>query len=250
MSDKESAQNVIESYRKRQQMSQRLPVILLFVAAIVLIAVAAVIIFSSVGDQPIPFLSPKPTETATPTVTATATRTATATSTVTLTPTELPPTITPTPTDTSTLSGPSIYVVQDGDTLYSIAQKFGLDLLVLYAMNPQIDAANPIIRVGDQIIIPAPNTTLPTATPIPPGWKGTVEYVVAEGDNLYTIAFKFNSTVDAIVKENNLKNANDIRVGDKLKILVNIVTPVPTATVGTVLPTVAVPPTSTLTPTP
>jgi LysM repeat protein len=66
---------------------------------------------------------------------------------------------------------------------------------------------------------------------------------------LGTIAAAFNSTVEAIVAENKLANANDINAGVILKIPVNIATPVPTATVGTVYPTVIIPTNTPLPPT-
>ena len=134
---------------------------------------------------------------------------------------------TPTPA-----TGP-VYVVQEGDTLFGIAEKFNVDLLTIYALNPNIDPENPVIRPNQEILIPSPDTKLPTATPIPPDFRGTIEYTVAAGDTLETIATRFNSTLDAILKLNpTLENANDIRVGDKIKIPVNIATPVPTSTPG------------------
>jgi LysM repeat protein len=240
---------VIEAHRKRQQASQRMPTIIMIVAALLLVVGAAVLIFYLLGPQDRPLFGPAPTETPTITPTTTLTSTPTATHTPTETPTS-PPTDTPTPTVTETPSGPFEYVVEEGDTLTSIAEKFQTDVLVILALNPQIDPTTLIIRVGDKILIPAPDTELPTATPLPTGLApGTlIEYVVVSGDTLEAIAQRFNSTVDAIVEQNDLENANDIRVGDKLQIPVNLVTPVPTATVGTIFPT-AVLPTGTPTPT-
>lgn len=241
MSDKESPQSVIESYRKRQQMSKRMPTIIMVLAAILLIVGAAAIIFYLLnpGGFSLPF---GPTETPTPTETATATFTATATNTATVTVTPLP-TDTPEPTVTPTPSGPFEYTVQENDTLSSIADKYETDIDTLLALNPWIDATTLIIRVGDKILIPAPDTILPSPTPVPSDLPyGTIiEYRVVVGDNLWIIASKFNSTVEAIVEENELENANDISAGQLLKIPVNLVTPVPTATVGTVYPTAAVP---------
>ena len=42
-------------------------------------------------------------------------------------------------------------------------------------------------------------------------------YTVKSGDNLYSIARKFNTTVDSIKKKNNL-NSNLLSVGQKLVI--------------------------------
>jgi LysM repeat protein len=242
MSEKESARDVIDAYHKRQQRSQKTPMIILIIAAILLVVGAAVVVFAVLSPTN-PLASLMSTDTSTPTATFTATNTATVTSTATETPTLAPPTETSTPTATETPSGPSIYVVQEGDTLGSIAEKFNTDLAVLLALNPQIDPKLLIIRVGDQILIPAPDTKLPTTTAVPSDLpKGTIiEVAIVSGDTLEALALRYNSTVALILKENpDITNSNDIRVGQIIKIPVNVATPVPTATVGTVFPTIAV----------
>jgi LysM repeat protein len=241
MSQKESPQKVIEAHRKRQQMRQGTPMAVMIGAAILLIVGAAALIFWLLGDNsPFKAATPTPTVTFTPTMTYTATPRP-ATITPTITPTSSP-TETATPTITPTPSGPFEYTVQQGDNLGDIATRFGTDIPTLLALNPSIDPVTLIIYVGQKILVPPPNMQLPTATTVstlvPPGTL--ISYTVLPGDSLGTIAVRFNSTVDAIVKENKLANANDINAGDILKIPVNIATPVPTATVGTVYPTVIV----------
>jgi LysM repeat protein len=242
MSQKESPQKVIEAHRKREQMRQGTPMAVMIGAAILLIAGAAALIFWLLGDNsPFKSATPTPTITFTPTVTATVTPLP-ATDTPTITPTSLP-TETATPTVTPTPSGPFEYTVQEGDNLSNIATKFGTDLLTLLALNPDIDPTTLIINVGQKILVPPPNMQLPTATAVSPSVPaGTlISYTVMPGDTLGAIAIRFNSTVEAIVKENKLANANDISAGKIIKIPVNIATPVPTATVGTVYPTVIIP---------
>ncbi len=228
MSDKESAQNVIEAYRRKQQAARKAPLII-GVAAILLIAGAAFLIFWLLGsDLPkisLPFLAtntPTPTETMTPTVTATST------STPTITPTE---TASPTITLTPTHSGPFIYQVEEGDTLWSIAVKNNVDLLVLITVN-NLDPANPNIRVGDKLTIPGVDTELPTSTPLPADIRrgAKIEYRVQLGDSLLFIANQFNSTVEAIKEANKINNENEIFVGQVIIVPVNLVTPAPTAT--------------------
>ena len=253
MSEKESAQNVIESYRKKQQAAQRAPLIL-GIAAVLLIVGAGAIIFWLTGPNK-PAIALFATKTPTPTITPTVTPTHTATATATVTSTKMPTatlTLTPTP------QGPFVYEVVEGDNLYAIAQKFKVDLYVLMAIN-NLDPTNPVIDIGDKLTIPGPDTQLPTSTALPANiGKGTkIEYLVQPGDTLAIIAQKFNTTIDDImaVKENKLENANAIFVGQKLIIPVNMVTPVPTNTPGpsptagpskTTAPT-AVPPTATST---
>jgi LysM repeat protein len=226
MSDKESAQNVIEAYRRRQQSARKAPLII-GISALLLIVGAAILIFWLFGSG-LPKISLFASETPTPTLTFTPTTTATKTSTPTVTPTE---TITPTESVTPTQAGPFIYQVEENDTLWGIAQKFKVDLVVLIIVN-NLDPKNPTIRVGDKLTIPAPDTKLPTATPLPTDIRrGTkIEYQVQYGDSLLSIALKFNSTVDAIKKENNIENENQISAGVTLIIPVNLVTPVPTST--------------------
>lgn len=56
----------------------------------------------------------------------------------------------------------TLYVIQQGDTLYTIAQRFNVTLSVLLAANPGIDPNN--LRVGQTICIPV-QTLTPVSTP-------------------------------------------------------------------------------------
>jgi LysM repeat protein len=236
---------VIESYRRKRQGPRSSSLLLLITVMVVIIGAAVLVVWIIGPNNP---LKPKPTATPTitPTRTFTATYTPTASPTITLTPTTVPPTETLLPTATPTMSGPSWYIVQEGDTMTGIAEKFGIDLIVLLNMNPGIDPNT--IKVGDKIIIPAPNTALDTPTPIPSDWRGTIEYRIASGDTLAGLAIRFNSTVQKIMELNGIKNENDIKAGDTIKIPVNIATPIPTATEGTTYPTLAIPATATTAP--
>lgn len=222
MSDKDSAQDVIDSYRKRRQSTTPF---LIGAAAIILIAVGVVVLIlwlTGSNGPSFSFMSsptPTPTETATPTATATVTPTATNTPTI---------TTTPTASATPTASGPFIYVVAEGDTLDSIAANFSVDVLTLMALNNMTDS---LIRVGDELLIPNPDLALDTPTPIPTGFRGTIEYRIAVGDSLELIAQRYFSTVESILEENeDLDNANEIFVGQIILVRVNIATPVPTNT--------------------
>ncbi len=226
MSDKETAQNVIDSYRKRQQAAQKAPLII-GAAALLLVIGAAILIFWLLGPErsPISFFA---SQTPTPTETNTPTQTPTLTPNPTMTPTEEP---TATETLTPTPSGPFEYQVVEGDNLFAIAQRFQVDLLLLITIN-NLDPANPIIRVGDKLIIPGPDTELPSATPLPAniGRGAKIQYTVQTGNSLASIALNFNSTVEAIKTENKIENENEIFVGQVLVIPVNLVTAIPSST--------------------
>jgi len=238
MSKKESPKDVITAYRRQQARSQRAPKIILFISAVVIVVVAAALIFNMTGDAPRALSLSSLTNifaSKTPTATVTLTPTpVTPSPTPTESPTNTPtPTETPTITLTPTIPGPFIYTVQEGDAMYLIAQENEIDILVLIEVNRErlgLNPANPIIRVGDELLIPPPGTKLATATPLPEGLaRGTqIEYTVQPGDSLAAIAAELNSTVESILEENGIEDANAIFVGQTLIVRVNLVTPVPT----------------------
>jgi len=212
--------NILNSYRKRRQ--QRGPFLVYGAIALVVIGVILLVVWLMGPSQPLSGLFP--TETPTPTLTFTPTNTPipTNTPTITLTPTE---TVAPTPSE------PFPYTIQEGDSLFAIAEKYNLGedgILLIYYQNPQIlePPFNGSIQAGQTILIPLPGTILPTSTPIPPGLsRGTkIEYTVLAGDTLAGIAARFNSLVDNIITENNIDNANALQVGQVLQIPVNLVT--------------------------
>ena len=66
---------------------------------------------------------------------------------------------------------------------------------------------------------PAPTLTpAPALTPAPTPSPSYRTYIVQPGDTLSSIARRFNTTVDAIVRLNNLASASFIRSGQRLLI--------------------------------
>lgn len=245
MKDQGSPQDVINKFQKRQQRAPRSFV--LGAIALVLIFAGSVVLFQwyQNPDAAI-FAMFGPTETPTPTNTPEP-------PTATPTNTPEPPTPTPTATDTPTItptptiSGPFIYTVQEGDTLFSIAEQFGVDVLRLMEVNGLESEA---IFISQQLLIPDPNEPTPTRTPIPAGLPPgfIIEYRIQPNDTLSSIAAVFNSTVEAILEENeDLTNENSIFIGQVINIPVNLVTPTPTSTQGPISTPGSI---ATLTPTP
>lgn len=183
-----------------------------------------------------------------------ATKTPTSTMTFTPSPSPLPsdtPTITPTegPTTTPTNTGPQQYQVVSGDNCVTIADSFGVDLEVLLALNNLDQNCN--IIPGQIIIIPAQGQTMPTRTPLPTGLpRATVITVtVQSGDSLQSLASEFDSTVADIMTQNKITNANNIYVGQVLKIRINLQTKTPTLAPTSTLANLVTPlPTKTPTP--
>ena len=186
------------------------------------------------GALPLGFLA-----SATPIPTATIEASLTFTPSITFTPT-LELTATPT-----TPNCPSEYVVQSGDYLSTIAEKCGISVEAIVALNPTIDPNN--IQVGSTILLPPAGTGfVPTEIPsgLAPGTIITIR--VQAGDNLETIAAKCWSTVADLVTRNKIEDQNFLSVGMELKCKYGIATPVPTR----VSPTYGFTPTYTVTPTP
>ena len=95
----------------------------------------------------------------------------------------------------------STYTVQSGDSLYSIARKFNTTVDELKTLN---NLTSNLLSINQVLKIPSTNN-IPTT------------YTVQSGDNLYSIARKFNTTVDALKTLNNL-TSNLLSVGQKLVI--------------------------------
>ncbi len=220
--------NTIDSYRKRRK--QPLPLIL-GVAAILLVVVGIIIVIISLNKGSFTLFA---TQTPTPTITPSRT--------ITVTPTETP-TITLTPTITSTPTAAAIYpyVVKDGEYLSTIIQAQGLGdtpnaLIIIFMLNPSIDPLTGFITVGQTINLPPPNFPLPTSTPLPTGLApgAHINYRVLPGDSLGSIASQFNSTIAGILNLNKTALANGqaslIYPGQLLVVPINLVTPVPSAT--------------------
>ena len=221
-SDSGSASNVINSYRKRQQ---RGPFIIWGIAGLLIVVGIIILIIWFTGDNK-PQISLFATETPTPTLTSTPTITPSPTSTPTMT-------LTPTATLTPTPSSPFSYIIQEGESLNAVSEKFGLGedgILLLLALNPLIAQNGGIVFVGQEITVPNPGMELPTATPIPADLpRGTlIEYTIRSGDSIAAIAAKFNSTEEGIIAENELEDVNAIFVGQIISVPANLVTPQPT----------------------
>ena len=237
MTDKESPQSVIDAYKKRQKM---MPILIRGLAILlVVVGVIILVVWFTGSDGPKISLfasaTPTATNTATPTP-VTPTMTPTFTSTV---------TNTPTMTNTPTPSGPFEYTIQENDNCWGISQQFEVDLVVLLALN-NFGSGCPI-NPGDKILIPAPGQELPTETPIPTDVaKGTkITYIVKSGDTLDVIASRFNSTVEDILLQNELEDANQIFAGQELIVRVYLVTPtITTAPTSTSAATAAAPDTT------
>lgn len=105
------------------------------------------------------------------------------------------------------------YVVQPGDTVLGLAQRFGTSVQAIVDAN---HLANPhLIRAGQTLIICPGGHPTPPPSPSPCCGR---PYIVRPGDTLSAIALRFNTTVYALARANNLANPNAIYVGQVLNV--------------------------------
>lgn len=97
------------------------------------------------------------------------------------------------------------YIVKSGDTLYSIASKYGISVNTLKNYN---NLTTNVLSIGQKLNIPA-TSEQPSSN--------YLDYVVKKGDSLYSIASKYNTSVSDIMKINNL-NTSLLNIGMVLKI--------------------------------
>ena len=97
------------------------------------------------------------------------------------------------------------YVVKKGDSLWSIANKNNTTVDNIKKLN-NLSSNN--LSIGQKLIIIDANDNLPS---------NKITYIVKKGDSLWSIANKYDTTVDKIKAENNL-TSNSLSIGQKLVI--------------------------------
>ena len=102
-----------------------------------------------------------------------------------------------------------IYIVQKGDTLWDIARKYGLSVSELKELN---NLSSNLLKIGQALKVKPIEDKEETTQ------DSTVNtYTVQKGDNLYSIANKYDTSVEELKRINNL-STNIIQIGQVLKI--------------------------------
>ncbi|PZN12531.1 MAG: peptidoglycan-binding protein LysM [Bacillota bacterium] len=96
-----------------------------------------------------------------------------------------------------------LYTVQPGDTMFLIAQRFGVNLNSLIAFNPQVP--NPSLIFPGQVLC------------VPTGCPNGQPYTVQPGDTMFLIAQRFGISLQALINANpQVANPNLIFPGQQL----------------------------------
>ena len=93
------------------------------------------------------------------------------------------------------------YVVQKGDSLWAIAQKYGITVQELINLN---NLSNNTLQVGQKLLVPKQDIIV-----------GDSLYTVVSGDTLWSIARKFNVSVNDLKLANGL-DSNLLSIGQQL----------------------------------
>jgi LysM repeat protein len=117
----------------------------------------------------------------------------------------------PTPVVVTDCASP--YVVSEGEWVYSIARKCGLDPDAIIATNAL--AFPYLLYPGDELALPAASGNAP---PPESGATCASPYTVQLGDWVYSIARKCGVTAEAIISANSLAFPYTIFPGDQLNL--------------------------------
>ena len=104
-----------------------------------------------------------------------------------------------------TQSATQTYTVKSGDTLSSIASKYGTTYQELARIN---GISNPNKIYPGQVLKIGGGSSIPS----------TEYYIVKSGDTLSAIAKKYGTTVNQLASWNNIANVNKIYIGQKLRV--------------------------------
>lgn len=118
------------------------------------------------------------------------------------------------------------HTVAEGDTLFALARRYNTTIEAIAAANALPSAH--VLRIGQELIMPVGATAAARAVANPAPRRATatapaagrpaatVTYEVQNGDTLFALALRYNTTVDAIVAANGLPSAHRLRLGQRL----------------------------------
>ena len=112
-----------------------------------------------------------------------------------------------------------VHVIEKGDTLYSLGRKYGVSVEEICAYNNITDSSK--IKLGQKIKIPSINTNITQVQDSKPAETSApayTEYPVKPGDTLFSIAKKYDTSVDEIRQANGMSASSTLKSGKILKI--------------------------------
>lgn len=102
-----------------------------------------------------------------------------------------------------------VYTISEGDTLYSIAEKYDLPVSLLMKVNGIDNPYN--LRIGTRLCIPGTEDQLPQGPS-----QCSQTHTVAPGDTLYLIARKHGIKLDSLMRANPNIDPYNLLIGTQL----------------------------------
>jgi LysM repeat protein len=103
-----------------------------------------------------------------------------------------------------------VHVVQPGENLFRIALRYGVTIDAIASANGLTNTRH--IYVGQRLTIPTSGS--PSSPPVSSGGV----HVVQRGENLFRIALRYGTTVQALAAANGIVNTNHVYAGQRLVI--------------------------------
>ena len=100
------------------------------------------------------------------------------------------------------------YVVKTGDSLSSIANRYGTSVSELRSIN---NLSSDALFVGQQLLVPTSSEIIDSSI------TNYIDYRVVSGDTLYSIANRYGVSVDELKRINNLPN-NNLSISQVIKV--------------------------------
>ena len=138
----------------------------------------------------------------------------------------------------ATSSSNTIHVVEQGETLYGLAKRYGVTVEELIAANPGSDNG---IKIGQKLNIPEAKSASPginanqqvqdafsrnnTMLVSVPQGGDPVYHKLTDGENIFTLAKQYNSSIEGIITSNPGIKPEEYSTGATIKILPNSALP-------------------------
>ena len=117
-------------------------------------------------------------------------------------------------TSVARADGPIIYIVQPGENLFRIGLRYGLTAQQIASANHLGNVSQ--VHAGQRLTIPSAGAA--SAPAYSPASTAQSYHIVGSGENLFRVALRYGASVQGLAAANNITNASQVYVGQRLLI--------------------------------